>query len=201
MNVKTLQEINTDFQAEITVFRRSVPSIISDLLFYLAFIVVLLYILTSGTNGGTPRTLGGYSWFTVVSRSMQDEIPKGSFILVKKTKDLAIGDNITFMRDSATSVTHKITAFYDNEDEHGSRGYQTQGLSNDYPDEAIVYDANIIGKVIYVLPEAGVLMTWLGANIHIVLLFYGLGVAFSFCIRGLFDKPSVKGRRPTKNLK
>jgi len=197
MELQTLQELNRDFAAEgRSVTRQSLPAKskknqftrLADSLFYFAVAIILMYAFVSDIDSGAPKNIFGYSWFTVVSRSMQDEIPKGSLILVKKTDALAVGDNITFMRDSVTTVTHKIVSIYEDYYRSGSSGYQTKGLSNASPDDTIVSDANIVGKVVLVVPGAGMYMSWLGANIHIVLLIYGLCVVFSFLARGLLYK-------------
>ena len=168
--------------------RRHSFALVSDIVFYLVVILILLYVFVTGVDSGVPRTFLGYSYFSVVSRSMQEEIPKGSFILVHRVDDLKVGDTITFMRDSTTSVTHKITDIYENYRYSGARGYQTKGIHNTYPDEAVVYDANVVGKVILVIPGLGAAMTFLAGNIVLVLLLYGFGVALSFLIRGFLVK-------------
>jgi signal peptidase I len=109
--------------------RRGIFSVISDILFYIAIFTVVVVILISGEQGGKPRMYMGYSYFTVLTGSMQQELPKGSLILVKQTdpKELNVGDNITFIKDAATSVTHKIIDIYDNYDNSGMRGFKTKG--------------------------------------------------------------------------
>ena len=89
---------------------RNVFTLLSDMLFYTAISVILLTAFSYDSKSGAPRTFMGYSYFTVLTSSMQSEIPKDSFILVKQTnpKKLKIGDNITYMRNADTSITHKI---------------------------------------------------------------------------------------------
>ena len=166
-------------------------AVISDILFYLAMLMLLITVLTSGGNSGSPKVIMGHSYFTVLSSSMQDEIPKGSFILVRRTnpRELRIGDNITFMRDRYTSVTHKITDIYEDYQKSSAIGFQTKGVNNIAPDKEIVYESNVVGKVIFVLPLAGAAISWLGAHLYIVLIIFGLFVILSFCLRGLFSKP------------
>ena len=64
--------------------KRGLFTAISDMLFSLAIIMILFVVLIPGSEGGTPKTILDYSYFTVLTPSMQDEIPQGSFILVKK---------------------------------------------------------------------------------------------------------------------
>ncbi|MCL1858846.1 MAG: signal peptidase I [Oscillospiraceae bacterium] len=173
--------------------RRGIFALISDMLFYMAIFTVLVAILTSApVNGnGSAKMFMGYSYFTVLTPSMQDEIPKGSFILVKQAdpQELNIGDNITFMKDTNTSVTHKIIDIYENYQDSGVRGFQTKGVNNINPDRDIVYESNIVGKVILVIPVAGAAISYIRENIYIVFIIFGLCILLSFLLRGLFGKP------------
>jgi signal peptidase len=174
--------------------RRGLFASISDVLFSLAIFMILIVILTSGTGSGMPKTIFDFAYFTVVTPSMQDEIPQGSFILVKQLDplDLKVGDNITYMADRTTSVTHKIIGIYENYDSSGARGFQTKGVNNAKPDQEIVYEANVVGKVILVLPVVGMVLTALGENVFLAFMIFGLCVLLSFLIRGVFVKPAKR---------
>jgi len=175
--------------------KRNVFSFISDALFYLAILTVMIAILTSGTKEGAPKTfMGKYAYFTVLTQSMQNEIPKGSFILVKNIDphELQIGDNITFMRDATTSVTHKINDIYENYNDSGSRGFQTKGTNNANPDSEIIYEANVVGKVMFHIPKLGAIITELRSNIYIVFIIFGVFIAVSFLLRWLFNEMGIK---------
>jgi len=176
--------------------KRNIFSFISDILFYLAIVTVVLAILTSGAKDGAPRMFLGYSYFNVVSPSMQDELPVGSFILVKKIapQDLKIGDNITFMKDSHTSVTHKINDIYENYNESGALGFQTKGVNNAEPDKDVVYESNIVGKVIFNVPRAGAVISYLRSNIYIIFIIFGIFIAVSFLLRWLFTQTEKNGK-------
>jgi hypothetical protein len=69
------------------------------------------------------------------------------------------------------------------------RGFQTQGVNNQRPDDDIVYEKNVLGKVVVVLPQLGTLIMTLRAHMHLVFLMFGLFVITSFCIRWLLAKP------------
>ncbi|MDR2712800.1 MAG: DivIVA domain-containing protein, partial [Clostridiales bacterium] len=97
--------------------KRSALRVASSILFYVAIIgAVFLAFVASGKTGDAPRNILGYSYFTVLSGSMQKEIPVGSLVITRKIDPdkLQIGDNITFMKSSNTSVTHKIIGIYEN---------------------------------------------------------------------------------------
>jgi len=167
---------------------------VSNAIFYLAVVLILLTVLTTGADAGVPKTIFGYSYYTVLSQSMQDEIPKGSFILVKSVNPQVIkaGDTITYMRDRNTSVTHKVVDIYENYNNSGSRGFQTMGVNNSAPDADIVRETSVVGKVVFVLPAVGAIMSSLAANVYLVFIIFGLCVVISFCLRGVFTKPSKK---------
>lgn len=178
---------------------RSIFTIVSDILFYSAILLVLMSALLSGQKDGEPRMFMGFSYFIVLTPSMQSEIPKGSFILVHQTnsQELKIGDNITFMRDANTSITHKIVDIYENYENSGARGFQTKGVNNAAPDSDIVYEANVVGKVIFHIPGVGAVISSLKANIYIVFIIFGLCVILSFLLRGLFAKPTKPANKNT----
>jgi len=172
-------------------------SAISDMLFSLSIVMILFVVLVPNANGGTPKRILKYTYFTVVSQSMQDEIPQGSLILVKHIdpSKLEPGDNITFMVDHNMTVTHKIVGIYENYDNSGARGFQTKGVNNLNPDRDIVYEANLVGKVILVLPALGVALSYLSENVFLVFIIFSLSVLLSFLLRGVFGNPAKKTPR------
>ena len=193
IEIETIQETGKEAKRK----NSGVFSFVSSAIFYLAIVLIMLTVLTSGSDAGVPKTIFGYSYFTVVSHSMQDEIPKGSFILVKNTDPqyLEVGDTITYMRDRNTSVTHKIVGIFDDYNNSGARGFQTKGVNNAGPDSDIVHGSAIVGKVVFTIPAVGEFMTYLAANVYIVFIIFGLCMIISFCIRGLLVKPKSKNQR------
>jgi signal peptidase len=183
--------------------KRGTVAIISDILFYLAILVVLATTALAGQGDGTPKMILGYADFTVLTSSMEGEIPKGSFILVHRTdsQSLQVGDNITFMRDASTSVTHKIIDIYEDYQDSGDRGFQTKGVHNTNPDKDIVYADKIIGKVVLVIPFVGALLLYLRSNLHLVFIIFGVFILLSFCLRWLFAKTKKRnGQDDIKDL-
>ena len=174
---------------EVSKEKNSLFIALSDVMFYVALLVILFSMLAS-SGGAAPKTMMGYSFFTVQSASMQKEIPKGSFIIVKQTaaEELRIGDNITFMRERGPTVTHKIIDIYEDYPQRGSRGFQTKGVSNAKPDEEIVIDSSIVGKVVLSIPGVGPALSFLSANLHLALIMFVLCIVISFSLRGIFGK-------------
>ena len=163
---------------------RGILAVISGLLLGLMVLLVLFSVFNSGKDGN-PKTIAGYSYYNVLTASMQNEIPKGSFILVKRINpaELEIGDTITYTRDHSTTVTHKIIDIYENFQNDGVRGFRTKGTNDAIPDRNIVYEADVVGKVVFSLPAIGAVMSHLGANIHVMFIIFGLCVILSALIQ------------------
>ena len=138
--------------------------------------------------------LFGYAYFTVLTSSMQEEIPKGSLILVREvdTMNININDNITYMNSATSTITHKVVDIFENYENSGSRGFQTRGINNENADRNIVYAANVVGKVILIVPVAGAVISYLVENVYLVFIIFGLIMVLSFSLRGLFSKSARK---------
>jgi signal peptidase len=160
----------------------------SGILFSFAIVMILFVVLMSGSASGKHNTIFRYAYFTVATSSMQDEIPQGSFILVKQVDpmELEVGENITYMVDQSTSVTHKVVNIYEDYNSSGARGFQTKGVNNTNPDHDIVYEANVVGKVILVLPVVGAVLSNLSKNIFLALIIFGLCMLLSFFLRSVY---------------
>lgn len=124
--------------------------VVGNVFFFAAIVALFVgaYLIRS-TQDGAPFGIGGYSGMLVLSGSMQDVIPKGSFILTKSvdTNTLKVGDDITYMLNASTTVTHRIINIRPQTD--GSLAFQTQGVNNTTPDSALVASSNVVGKVVY----------------------------------------------------
>jgi len=125
---------------------------------------------------------------------MQDEIPQDSLILVRSTAPdkLKVGDNITYMRGWGPSVTHKIEKIYEDYQNSGSLGFRTKGTNNAEPDKDIIREGDIIGKVILTLPAMGAALSYLGKNIHIVYVMFGLCIVIYLAVHAA-QKRKKKG--------
>ncbi|MFQ9797865.1 MAG: signal peptidase I [Clostridia bacterium] len=104
-----------------------------EVVFYgllLLLIIAALFVRT--TSDGAPKSLAGYSGMIVLTESMQSEIPKGSLVIAQQVdpETLQIGDDITYMANQTTSVTHRIVGIIENYENTGQRAFQTQGIMN-----------------------------------------------------------------------
>lgn len=112
---------------------------------------VLLALLLVGVR------LLGLQVYTVLSGSMEPEYHVGSLIYVKSVdyKTLQVGDDITYMLDEDTVVTHRIIEVLVDEEDPETLRYFTQGIANEVPDGVSVHYKNIIGKPVFSIPYLG----------------------------------------------
>lgn len=89
----------------------------------------------------------GYATFEVSTGSMAPTLNVYDIILVQITKDVQIGDIITYKQDNEL-ITHRIM-------EIEGDTFITKGDANNTEDKAITKDA-VIGKVISVYPRIGI---------------------------------------------
>ena len=134
---------------------RTLYKIISTIFITLLVIVSLLFLFfiihtTVSNKKGTYPKIGFY---TIISPSMEHKIKQYDVVLVVKSKNLKVGDVITFYSKVSfynnTPITHRIVSI--NED--GS--YIVKGDANSEIDNENVYPESIIGKVLLRIPKAG----------------------------------------------
>ena len=131
--IKTLEQINKEFLFELSPVkkngdRKTVLKRASDVLFYvvIAFIIFATFAFGGKTYDGFH--LLGYSGYTVLSGSMQSEIPEGSLVITKNVDpyNIKTGDDITFVRSDSAIVTHRVVDIVEDYSGSGGRGFQTK---------------------------------------------------------------------------
>jgi len=117
--------------------------------FYAVLLTAIAAAFFLGGGSGAPRTLMGYSVMMVLTDSMHSEIPRGSLVAIKRVDpaEIRVGDDVTYIREDNSTVTHRVIGIAENYGGSGMRGFQTQGVDNRLPDPDIVYANNIAGKV------------------------------------------------------
>ena len=88
----------------------------------------------------------GYSYFEVISESMEPTIKVGDEIFIKLTNEVEKNDIITFKADGGI-ITHRLVRIDGND-------YITKGDNNDSEDKPITKN-DIIGKVVFKIPFLG----------------------------------------------
>jgi len=172
--------------------------IISAVLFYglLATLIAAAFFISQGNK----RPVFGYSFMNVITWSMEPDIPQGSLVIVRQADPgtIQIGDDIAFMRDPETSVTHRVIGIVENHEGRGERGFETQGINNDSPDFDIVPAVNVAGVVKLSVPRVGNWLEWLRANLILVSCFAAGIVVLALLLKGAFKKsPAEKKGKPS----
>ena len=175
-------------------------SIVSDILFYatLFLMVIFAFLFSRGTMGN--EAFGGIKLYEVLTTSMESVYPRGSLVVIKQTDagDLVVGDDIAFMNASNDLITHRIVEVKENYEETGKRAFTTKGVDNAVADEAAVLAENVVGKVIKGIPKLGAMLTWLGANLWVIVLFFLSLIAFSFFLKKFWQGKEIDKQDDTK---
>lgn len=205
LRVPEREEIPADTQAE-AVTKSEEPELVAkqkkkgksaDIIFFGALIALVLAVLLVKIGGnGAPISVFGLSVHNVLTSSMQDEIPKDSLVLTQQVDaaSLQIGDDITYMRDEKTTVTHRIIGIIENYEGTGKRAFETKGIMNKEKDRLPVLAANVVGKVIFHNHALGVVMIFFNQYWYFVLLFVFLFIGLFFAM-----KSWRKAHRETKD--
>lgn len=174
-------------------------SFVTNIVYY-TLIAVALFIAFAYTSDGQPRVFFGYSGFTVLTRSMQSELPQGSFIFTKKLQPSAynVGDDITFFQADGKVVTHRIITIYENYDNSGQRGFETKGLMNAKADKEIIVPGNVLGKVIHHNLMIGKGVAYVKANFLVITILLAMIIAFAVVFKIYLRNKEPKRPRKTR---
>ena len=136
--------------------------------FLFGLIVCLsLFVLTLRFLGESPSVFG-YSFYYVLTESMEPEIKAGEMILGKYTapEDLQVGDVITYKGETGNLygkiITHKIVEI---EDEI----ITTKGIANDIADPPI-NSSQVLSKYVVTIPLAGKIFSVINSKFGFVIL-------------------------------
>ena len=130
-------------------------------------ICLSLFVLTLRFLGESP-SIFGYSFYYVLTQSMEPEIMSGEMILGKTVnpEDLQVGDVITYIGETGSFkdkiITHKIIEINDDI-------FVTQGVANDIPDPAI-YSSQILSRYVATIPVAGKLFSVINSKFGFIFL-------------------------------
>lgn len=117
----------------------------------LVILVVLVAVALVGVR------LFGFQVYTVLSGSMEPEYHVGSLIYTKEVNhhDLEVGDDITFMINESTLVTHRIIEIVPDEEDSDVLRFRTKGIANEDEDLNLVHYKNVVGKPVFSIPYLG----------------------------------------------
>ena len=179
--------------------KKSVFSIILSSLWWCA--VALLFLLLVSVFGakisGKVPSVFGYSVMNIVSGSMEDEIPEGSYILIKKVspEEVKRGDVICFYSSDpmiyGVPNTHRVVEEPIIND--GNIEFVTKGDANVVKDGETAKGENLIGVYVKRLDGITAFSNALSGNL-LIILFIGL----QLCLIGMAAY-SITVLKKTKN--
>ncbi len=124
----------------------------------------------------------------VLTGSMEPELHVGSLLVIMPAEydDIAIGDDITFVRDEELNlVTHRVIA---KDDENMT--ITTKGIANNIPDKPTIYE-NVLGKVRLSIPLIGYIGVWLSTPSGIIaVVTIAAVIVLGIILLKVFRKPS-----------
>ena len=117
----------------------------------ITFLILMLMLLTASY---TMRAVFGVRPILVVSDSMKNYMPRGSVILIKRSRAYKIGDVITFKFKNVPGnlISHRIKNI---KEVGGVKLFYTKGDSNNFSDPVPVSEREIIGKAFFVISRIG----------------------------------------------
>lgn len=171
---------------------------VGEIIFYSILICIILgAFLIKSNSGGRPTSFAGYSMFTVLTGSMQSEIPKGSLVITKNVdpETLKIGDDITYMANSTTTITHRIITIVEKYQETGKRAFETQGIMNSKPDKNLVPASNVVGKVVFHSKFLGDMATFIGKNWLFIIFVFAVIVIVCTVLKKVLNEETPKNEK------
>lgn len=133
--------------------------------------IALLVVFTIGSN---TNILGGYKSFMVLSGSMEPTINIGDIVITHKQINYFKNDTITFYGPENRVVTHRIALI---KEQDGDTIIITKGDANRSIDSDTITPSKIIGKVIFIVPKLGFVVSFSRTIPGLVLLIFVPAVA------------------------
>ena len=166
-----------------------ISSILSNIVFYLILAFTLFAVFIISAKDNKPRDILGYSYFTVLTRSMQREIPKGSLVITKKVPaaDIKINDTVTYFKDENTTITHKVVEIIEDYKNTGERAFRTKGVENPSPDKEAVTAGNVIGIVVFASPGVGATLAYVQNNVMLTVAIFAMLILLEVCLKVFFS--------------
>ncbi|MDR0862325.1 MAG: signal peptidase I [Oscillospiraceae bacterium] len=156
---------------------------LGNVMFYLTLVLVI-------AGAFFFRTVGGYSFYTVLTKSMQSEIPQGSLVISERVdpNTIQLGDDVTYLREDNSTITHRVVGIIENYEDTGERGFTTQGIENEMPDLKTVFSANVVGIVRVSIPHIGTALFWIAENVVSVLAVLGVLLILRVSLNTFFSE-------------
>ena len=153
---------------------KKITSFISKVMFRSCIVIVVLIALFFAlyfaesfiAKSKGEKYLPRLSLFTIISPSMVPNINVYDIVVDVRPGDIKTGDVITFISTSSLTpgftITHRVTRIIETETGHE---YYTKGDNNMFEDGVTVKGENIIGKVLFKVPQFGRVQLFLASPI------------------------------------
>lgn len=150
----------------------------SAMVFVLVVLAVLFGIGLTSFLRGTEPTILGHQLIIVTSGSMEPVFNTGSIILINtKNSDNFSEEDIVMFRfpeNPQINITHRIIEVVDNEN---GTTYLTKGDNNDYADNLLITDDDIVGQYTHItIPGAGYFFSFVKSRNGLILLAMSFGI-------------------------
>ncbi|WP_255152029.1 signal peptidase I [Halorarius halobius] len=143
--------------------------------------VAMLAVLAVVAVVAVPSVVGAEASYVVLSDSMEPAFSSGDVVVVRSVApgDVSPGDVITYRSPAADGsdvrrVSHRVVAV---ERVDGEVVYRTKGDANEAPDDYVVEESALVGRVWVVLPHVGHAVRFAGSTVGILTLVVLPGVA------------------------
>lgn len=167
--------------------------------------MLLTSIFSAKMRGEVPKVFG-YSIMNIVSGSMEEQIPQGSYILIKDTdpSDIKINDVICFYSDDPTIKgypnTHRVVK-EPTVNPDGSIEFVTKGDANPKADDYTAKGDRLIGRYVRTLDGFGSFVSWISGRgmLFVMIALFALSVgmmAYTAVVKAKSDA-SREGEQPS----
>lgn len=176
---------------------------IGNIIFYGVLIALIIAVYFFGSiQGSRPRSLFGFSIYTVLTDSMSPEIPKGSLVLSKYAdpKHIKVGEDITYLREDFSTVTHRVVDILENYNNSGIRGFLTKGINNNQTDESVVHPDNILGVVVFHVAGGGSLLAYIQHHPFVIIVLGVILISLIYTLRYLYRTHNIGKNQKKSNM-
>lgn len=170
---------------------QKIVEIVSDILFYLLIIGILVAAIMFVSSKTPNKSLFGYRYYDVLTGSMEPTYKVGDLIFVKVTDaaDINVGDPVTF-NPGATSdsyLTHRVIEKLEDYQGTGVTCFRTKGDANESEDPFVIDESRMIGIVKLRIPLMGYVVQFVQYYYILIIVFIVLFSVFFTLLRKLTE--------------
>jgi signal peptidase len=139
------------------------------LIVFAVYVMIFTLVSIKNLNNDAGKGFMGFKLFTVLSDSMKPEFQAGDIIISKivDSKELKVGDIITFYSSNGLIVTHQIQEKIVHESKDA---FITKGTNVNQVDNDPALAENVIGRYSFSIPKAGLFFQFLKTTMGYITL-------------------------------